>query len=182
VTLPVVEIHYLRPPDRVQLFRQVVLEETLDHVVTFVDSVQLNGPLRAAGKTILEPGSPIVWFTFPGEWFDIGRFHLVDGRFTGFYANILTPVRMRRYRWHTTDLFLDVWVDTAGDVTLLDEEEFATAVSSGWIDDATAAKARECASSLVSAANLGEWPPRVVTEWPLSRALGATKTAPEGAS
>jgi predicted RNA-binding protein associated with RNAse of E/G family len=181
VTLPIVEIHYRRPPDRTQLFRQVVLEETPEHVVTFVDSADLRGPIRAVGKTILETGSPIVWFTFPGEWFDIGRFHLADGRFTGFYANILTPVQMRQHRWETTDLFLDVWVDADRSVTLLDEAEFAAAVDAGWIDDTTATTAKATAETLASAARHRTWPPAVVYDWPLQRALQKQKSAPEGA-
>ena len=35
----------------------------------------------------------MVWTTYRGDvWHDVGRFHLADGTFTGYYANILTPV------------------------------------------------------------------------------------------
>jgi predicted RNA-binding protein associated with RNAse of E/G family len=44
--------------------------------------------------------------------------------FTGYYANILTPVRFHSpLDWETTDLFLDVWLDADGSATLLDEDE-----------------------------------------------------------
>ena len=67
------------------------------------------------GKIALEAGSDAVWFTFPGLWHDIGRFHRADGEFTGIYANILTPpVIEPDGKWETTDLFLDIWVDPEG--------------------------------------------------------------------
>ncbi len=54
----------------------------------------VSRPTVVAGRTVLEPGSPVVWFTFPGRHHDIGRFHTPDGRFTGYYANILTTVEL----------------------------------------------------------------------------------------
>src|SRR5690606_7960062 len=131
---------------------------------------------------------PVVWFTFPDAWFDIGRFHRADGRFTGYYANILTPVAITPGRWETTDLFLDVWLGRDGRVAILDEPEFADAVTAGWIDEATAARARSMAGALARGARAGTWPPPVVDGWPLDRARarvadsghagGAPKSAP----
>jgi predicted RNA-binding protein associated with RNAse of E/G family len=51
-------------------------------------------PTVVNGRAVLEPGAPVVWFTFPGRHHDIGRFHTADGAFTGCYANILTPVEL----------------------------------------------------------------------------------------
>ncbi|NIP82533.1 MAG: DUF402 domain-containing protein, partial [Gemmatimonadetes bacterium] len=71
---------------------------------------------------VLDTGAPAVWFTFPGAWHDIGRFHTRSGTYTGAYANILTPVQFLDERtWETTDLFLDVFVGLDGTVHLLDE-------------------------------------------------------------
>ncbi|HEX8360342.1 MAG TPA: hypothetical protein VF613_09550, partial [Longimicrobium sp.] len=83
-----VEIHYRRLPDREQVFRQQVLEDDGSCVVTFLEVAELPKPVRAGERVILEPGAPVVWFTFRGLWHDIGRFHLRDGTFTGFYANV----------------------------------------------------------------------------------------------
>ena len=70
---------------------------------------QIIAKLREA-EVALERGSDAVWFTFPGLWHDIGRFHRSDGTFTGIYANILTPPLIQPDGvWHTTDLFLDLW-------------------------------------------------------------------------
>lgn len=170
MTARVVTIHYHRPPDRLQHFRQPVLHEAGDHVVTFLEAAPLPRPVAAGGRTVLEPGAPIVWFTYPGLQHDVGRFHLADGTFTGVYANILMPVRMEGDRWETTDLFLDVWVGADGGVELLDEDELAEAERNRWLDAPTAAAARAEADRLMELARLGDWPPRHVHEWDLDRA------------
>ena len=158
MTRRTISIHYRRVPDRVDVFEQEVLEETPDYVITYLRAAQVKKPVLAEGGVILEPGAPVVWFTYPGRWYDVGRFHLADGTFTGCYANVLTPVVMDGNRWETTDLCLDVWVGADGTLAVLDEEELDAAVAAGWIDAATAERAREVAAGLVAAAGRGEWP------------------------
>lgn len=165
-----VDIHYRRLPDRLSVFRQRLVEETAECSVTLVGSVNLPRPVTAGERTILEPGAPVVWFTFPGEWFDVGRFHLLDGSFTGYYANLLTPVEMDGDRWQTTDLCLDLWMDASGAVEMLDVDEFDEALSRGWMDEATASSARRHADALEARARAGHWPPEPVLRWPLERA------------
>lgn len=173
-----VEIRYRRLPDREQRFVQRVVDESPERVVTLLDAAELSRPVRVHGEPVLEAGSPVVWFTYPGRWYDIGRFHLADGTFTGFYANVLTPVRMEGDRWETTDLCLDVWVGADGRIEILDEPEFAAAVEEGWVDTATATIARETAETLENAARQGVWPPDDVYRWDLERARGALAPAP----
>jgi predicted RNA-binding protein associated with RNAse of E/G family len=173
VTGRFVEIHYRRLPDREDVFRQRVLEEAEDCVVTLLERAELRRPVEVAGRAVLEPGAPGTWFTYPGRWYDIGRFHLADGTFTGHYANLLTPVRMEGPRWETTDLMLDVWCGADGHVEILDEAEFADAVERGWITPPTAATAREHAETLALAARQGEWPSARVRTWSLEKALGS---------
>ena len=168
-----VEIHYRRLPDRVQLFRQLVLEDAGDYVVTFLPAADLPKPVVAGGRTILEPGAPVVWITYRGRWHDVGRFHLADGTFTGVYANVLTPVEMDGARWDTTDLCLDVWLGSDGDARVLDADELRAAEDAGWADAATARRARAEAAALMEGARRGEWPPREVHEWTLERAREA---------
>ena len=164
-----VEIHYRRPPDRVQVFTQAVVDATPERTVTFLPRAGISRPSMAGGRVILEPDSPVVWFTYPGEWHDIGRFHLADGTFTGCYANLLTPVAMEGARWETTDLFVDVWVPAEGEPELLDVEELAEAVRAGWVDEAVAVRVRRHADELMGAARSGAWPPAEVQEWTLAR-------------
>jgi predicted RNA-binding protein associated with RNAse of E/G family len=168
-----VAIHYRRLPDRVTVFEQRLLRETEECSITFLPAATLARPVVAGGRVVLEPGAPVVWFTYPGRWHDIGRFHLADGTFTGYYANVLTPVRMAGDRWDTTDLCLDVWLGADGRVELLDEAELAEAVERGWLDASTAAAARAEADALLGAARAGAWPPEEVRAWTLERARAA---------
>ena len=164
-----VVIEYLRLPDRVQRFEQALVHRTAEYAVTYLPAARLERPVRAGGRVVLEPGSPVVWFTYPGEWFDIGRFHLAEGRFTGIYANLLVPVEMEGDRWRTTDLCLDVWAGVDGEVELLDEEELEEAIARGWVDGITAARARAEAAELLRRAREGSWPPPHVAEWTLEK-------------
>ena len=175
-----VEIHYRRLPDREQLFRQRVLRDDGSCVVTFLEAAELPKPVRAGERVILEPGAPVVWFTFRGLWHDIGRFHLRDGTFTGFYANVLTPVEMSGGQWRTTDLCLDVWLGADGAVQVLDEDELAEAERRGWAGAETIARSRREADELIAAARAGKWPPPPVHEWTLERARKAAAHPTEG--
>ncbi|HEX8453825.1 MAG TPA: DUF402 domain-containing protein [Longimicrobium sp.] len=168
-----VEIEYRRLPDREQRFHQRVLDDDGECVVTFLESAELPKPVRAGTRVILEPGAPVVWLTFRGLWHDVGRFHLRDGTFTGFYANVLTPVEMEGDRWRTTDLCLDVWLGADGEVQVLDEDELAEAERRGWATAETAARARHEAADLVERAREGRWPSALLHDWTLERARAA---------
>jgi predicted RNA-binding protein associated with RNAse of E/G family len=170
-----VTIHYRRPPDRKDIFRQYLLLDSPTVKVTFAHPVTLPAPVEIGGKPVLESGADAVWFTYPGLWHDIGRFHTADGRFTGVYANILTPPRFDGLEWHTTDLFLDIWIGVGEDPRVLDEDQLAHALEEGWIDKVRAERARKEASALLSAARREVWPPRIVGEWTRERALQALR-------
>lgn len=151
-------------------------------VVTLLERAPLVQPSIVGSETVLEPGSSVVWFTFAGTHHDIGRFHTLDDRFTGFYANVLSPVEgLDGTEWRTTDLFLDVWLGAAGGpARILDEDELEDALARGWIDSSTAAAARREAERLVQDAARGAWPPAVVSEWTLGRARAALRHSPRG--
>jgi predicted RNA-binding protein associated with RNAse of E/G family len=171
VTPDTVRIHYRRPPDRLQVFEQAVVDDDGVCVVTYLPSAQLKKPVMAGGRVVLEPGAPVVWFTYRGGvWHDVGRFHLADGTFTGLYANVLTPVVMDGPEWETTDLFLDVWMGADGEIEILDRDEFDAAVDAGWVDAPTAARALAEAERLAVDARAGTWPPAEVHAWTLERA------------
>jgi predicted RNA-binding protein associated with RNAse of E/G family len=166
-----VTIHYRRPPDRLEVFQQAVVDDDGRCVVTFLPAATLKKPMERGGRVVLDPGAPVVWFTWRGDvWHDAGLFHLADGTFTGVYANVLTPVRMDGAGWETTDLFLDVWVDADGGVEILDRDEFDGALAAGWIDPRTAARALAEAERLAGDARRGAWPPPYVREWTVARA------------
>lgn len=171
---PLVHIHYTRPPDRLDIFTQPLLLDDPEVKITLSTFVDVERSVQVDGSVSLEPGSKAVWFTFPGAWHDVGRFYLANGAFTGFYLNILTPPTFHEGGiWRTTDLFLDLWISREGDAYILDEDEFEEAESRGWIDAATAQRARQEASTLKRKAEAGDWPPPIVEEWTLERALSA---------
>jgi hypothetical protein len=175
VTAPRVHIHYRRLPDRTQVYEQRLLADLPDVKVTLQPATPVERTLVVDGTTILEPGSPVVWFTFPDRWHDIGRFHTADARFTGLYANILTPPRLERaadgtHHWHTTDLFLDVWLSEGGEPRVLDRDQFDDALARDWLDEATARRAQAEVDRIVDEHAAGSWPPPIVDAWPLARA------------
>lgn len=173
-TAETVRIHYRRPPDREEIFVQRLVYREPSCVVTLLERTSLARPVRAAGRIVLEDGAPVVWFTFPGLRHDIGRFHRGDGTFTGYYANVLTPVEgLETDEWHTTDLFLDVWRGEDGAVALLDEDELTAAVERGWLGDRDADVARAEADRILAAATEGSWPPPIARHWTIERARRA---------
>lgn len=167
-----VRIHYLRPPDRVDVFEQDLIFEDSAVKITFASGIQRDDPLVIGDDVALEEGSDVVWFTFPGLWHDIARFHRADGTFTGIYANILVPCEFEPgHVWHTTDLFLDVWIPASGGgARILDEDELTEARTREWISGALADRAMAEAQDLTRRAGRAQWPPRIVGEWPLNRA------------
>ncbi len=170
---PLVRIHYHRPPDRLEIFEQHLVHDTPDVKVTLAPAVTRNEPIQIDGRTVLEDGSPVVWFTFPGAWHDIGRFHTADGTFTGFYANVITPVELGAdHRWDSTDLFVDLWLDDRGP-RVLDRDELEEARDRGWIEPLAAARAVSEVERMRAEALAGRWPPRVVEIWTLQEARKA---------
>lgn len=171
-----VHIDYHRAAAPTVVYRQLLVHAAPEGVVTLMEHTPLPDPKEIAGRTVLEPGSPVVWFTFEGAWHDIGAFHLADGTFTGWYANVLTPVVLGEpeaglWRWSTTDLCLDVWREARGDgVEVLDREELEAAVTGGALSAELADRASAEARELVHRARNDEWPPALVGEWPLERA------------
>ena len=175
-TLPrpgsIVDIRYRRIGQPTQVYRQFVLETRPDVVVTFQPRTPIEKPLVVDGLTILEPRSPVIWFSFLDKWYDIGLFHRTNGAVTGLYGNILTPVDfVDGHLWSTTDLCLDVWMPRWGSTRLLDEDELDKAESEGWIRKKLADRARAEARALMHASQAGTWPPPVTAEWSLVRAL-----------
>ena len=170
-----IHIHYLRPPDREQIYTQHLIFDEGGVKVTYAHDLKFESPIRIAGAIVLETGSEVIWFTFPGAWHDIGIFHRADGSVTGTYANILTPCVFEEGGiWRTTDLFLDLWIDPTGDLLTLDEGELEEAEVKGWVDPDTAQRAREEIRTLSARAAAGIWPPEVVKKWTLARARELT--------
>jgi predicted RNA-binding protein associated with RNAse of E/G family len=164
-----VEIRYHRPPNRLDIFVQDLVVDEPDYKVTLHDPATLAAGLRVGERLIFEPGAAVVWFVFPGAWYDLGRFHLRDGTFTGYYANLITPPELGARTWTMYDLCLDLWIDPDGRFQVLDQDEFDEAVDRLWIDAATARRARTELEDLVRRLREGRWPPPIAREYDLER-------------
>ena len=177
-----VSIHYLRPPNRRDIFIQRLVLNRPGVKVTLAENLTFDPPIEILGEVALETGSDAVWFTFPGTWHDIGRFHRANDTLTGIYANILTPpVIDPGGRWETTDLFLDVWIDSDGELSLLDEDQLDEAESRGWVSASQARRAREEAEWIRREHAAGRWPPPVVERWTLDVARQASSEITQAA-
>lgn len=152
------------------MFVQELVHESTEVLVTYQPHTPIKRPMIVADDVVLEDGSPAIWFTFPGQMYDVGRFHTADGTFTGLYVNIIEPVKLEtRTDWTSTDLFLDIWIGADGEPQLLDFDEMEHAVVQGWISAQTAARARAEADRLIRAYQERSWPPPIVNEWTISR-------------
>ena len=168
--MPQVEIHYRRPPDRLDVFVQDLVVDRTDLKVTLHDPSTVGTTIRVGDRVIFEPEAPIVWFVFPGGWCDLGRFHLGDGTFTGYYVNLIAPPSLEDRTWTMFDLCLDIWIEPDGDFQVLDQDEFDEAVDRQWIDPLTARQTRLELDRLVTELRAGSFPPVWVAEFDLERA------------
>ena len=163
-----IELAYQRQPDDVTVFQQELVIDRPDLKVTFMPDSPFDRQLKVAieGRptTIAEPGSPLIWFVFPGTWYDIGAFHLRDGTFTGYYTNFIRPPTLEGHRWKMVDLCLDLWLGANDSIEVLDRDEFEAAVSKGWIDSPTAKRVELELAGVRAAAEAGEWPPEPVRD------------------
>ncbi len=164
-----VRIHYHRPPDRCDIFVQDLVVDTAEHKITLHEHTPVTSDLKIGDQVIYEPGAPIVWFVFPGRWYDLGRFHLRDSTFTGYYVNLITPVEIDGNTWTMYDLCLDLWVFPENTPHVLDQDEFDEAVDHHWIDQATAGRARRELDALLEDVSAGRWPPSPVADFGLQR-------------
>ncbi|CAN5639566.1 hypothetical protein BH23GEM11_BH23GEM11_20500 [soil metagenome] len=190
---PEIRIHYVRPPHRRTVYRQHLVHDDGRVKITLARNLPFDPPLQILGQVALERGSDAVWFTFPGAWHDIGRFHRADGSLAGIYANIITPcIFQPGGDWETTDLFLDLWIParpthasppgSAPHPTpfLLDAEELDAAEAAGHLPPRLAQAARAEARDLVQRAAAGSWPPPIVDVWTRERALLAFEALSTG--
>ncbi|GIW52841.1 MAG: hypothetical protein KatS3mg081_2196 [Gemmatimonadales bacterium] len=164
----VISFQYSRPGKGVQVFRQRLVLDRPDLKVLLSERFE-GEALKVGGQAILETGAPIVWFVFPTKWHDIGRFHLADGTFTGWYTNLTTPVEMQGDNWSARDLFLDLWQPVTGRPVWLDEEEFETAAWRDLLDTATVRRAMNERSLIDLELRTGRWPPRVTRDLDLQQ-------------
>jgi hypothetical protein len=120
---------------------------------------------------MLDRGYWGVWFVFKNRPFDVARVYRPDRTWTGYYVDVLEPVRWEGANADTllpiVDLFLDIWIAPDGGHVILDEDEFQEAVSLGRLTDRQVEHARDVLRELVASIETAEFPPAVVRAFSL---------------
>jgi len=137
--------------------------------------VRVRNPRREFGRVIVANGYLAVWFIFRGKWYDVGKFYDRNGKFTGYYCDIIRPVaRLLSATSKTsivTDLFLDLWISREGRCVVLDEDEFDRALVKHTISPTLASKARRELRALIRLAKAGSFPPKSIRRFQPSASL-----------
>ena len=155
-----VTLTYKRPPDRVNHFQQELLYLDEEVIVTS-QRVKPSSPIVQNGRMVLGDNFAAVWFVFTGLWYDVGRVYNLENEWTGYYCDVLKPVKRsvdvngKLNRFEITDLFLDLWINPDGTYEIQDEDEFEEAVQNGAIDAALERKALEVLKTLIAEVESG---------------------------
>lgn len=160
------EVVYTRLPDRVTRFRQELLHDGPDCRITLLQVDAATAPLNIGTET-LRRGGAVLWYLFPGRTWEVAAAYDELGRLVGHYTNFIRPPRLEPGRWYITDLYLDVWQPAGGSARLLDAEELEAAVAAGHVDAEEARAVEAEAAAVMRLAGSGQWPPRIVGEYPL---------------
>ena len=155
-----VTLTYKRPPDRVNHFQQELLYLDEDVIVTS-QRVKPSSPIVQNGQMVLGDNFAAVWFVFTGLWYDVGKVYNLNNEWTGYYCDVLKPVKRsvdvngKLDRFEITDLFLDLWINPDGTYEIQDEDEFEDAIQNGAIDAALERKALEVLKTLIAEVEAG---------------------------
>ena len=145
--------------------RSLLLGATDDTIVV-AHEASPSKPVEYLGERVLDSGYWAVWFLFKDQPFDVARFYRPDRTWTGFYADVLEPVRWKGSDPTTIepiiDLFLDLWIAPDGRYLVLDKDEFDEAVSRRNVTGEQMVYARSVLQNLVEATQRGEFPPAMV--------------------
>ncbi len=158
---PSVRVHYHRPDRGTTVFDERLVLDRPDVKVTLLADYR-GEDAYADGRRILSAGAPVLWFVFPGLCRDVGRFHLSDGTFTGWYTNLRAPIRMDGADWYCTDLYLDHWLPATAEAgTWLDEDELAAARRAGLLEEPLLHLVDRERAAVDDALARGVWPPPI---------------------
>ena len=163
-----IKLIYTRLPDRVSHFQQNLFYEDREVIVT-TQRVKPSNPIVIDGVTVLGDNFNVVWFIFANRWYDIGKIYNLGNQFTGYYCDIIIPMKRTETHIEITDLFLDVWVTPDGSYQIHDEDEFEGAIQNNWIQADLAKEAREALQDLISEIESGIFPPEIVFRWGLDQ-------------
>ncbi len=159
-----ITLTYKRLPDKVNYFKQKLLYED-DNVIVTTQRIKPSSPFIFNGETVLDDNYTAVWFVFTGFWYDIGRIYNLKNEWTGYYCDIIKPVTRYVGKFEIVDLFLDLWISPDGSYEIQDEDEFENAVSNGHISQGLSVQARNALTELISEVESGDFPPDFVRDF-----------------
>lgn len=163
-----IQFEYHRPGIGVTVYNELLVLDRPDVKVLIQE--EYTGPeVEVGNKRVLDTGAPIIWFVFPDAWHDIGRFHLRDGSFTGWYTNLCKPVQIDGDRWIGNDVFLDLWQFPDGTAQWLDEDEYAEAIKKGLIDSPLKKQVQNQRALIELQVAQDAWPPAIAKDIDLSQ-------------
>lgn len=170
-----IHFEYHRPGKGVSVYDEWLVLDRPDVKVLLQDSY--DGPaVNVNDRKTLDSGASIVWFVFPDSWYDIGRFHLNDGTFTGWYTNLCKPVEFEGDRWIGNDLFLDLWQFADGTAVWLDEDEFDEALKNRLIDNVLKKQIANQRALIDLQVAQQAWPPPIAKDIDLAQAKALLST------
>ena len=164
--MEIVTLTYKRPPNRVNHFQQQLLYLDDDVIVTS-QRVKPSTPIVQNSETVLADNFAAVWFVFTGLWYDVGKVYNLNNEWTGYYCDIMKPVKRSTNAagelecFEITDLFLDLWINPDGSYEIQDEDEFEEAVQSGAIDTTLEKTAWNVLNTLIAEVESGRLEHRV---------------------
>jgi len=165
-----VRYEYHRPGKGVTVYPERLVADRSDVKILLMEGHKFPDVI-IGGRVVLEHRAPSVWFVFPGAWSDVGRFHLADGTFTGWYTNLCTPVATHERTWSSTDLFLDHWMPVDGEPYWTDRDEFGRAIASGLLDEGQIQRALAEQDRIQELVSIRAWPPPVCRDVDLAWVL-----------
>jgi predicted RNA-binding protein associated with RNAse of E/G family len=148
---------------------QTKLLQATEDLLVVTHKISPSSPLTYQREIVMDRGYRAVWFLFKDRPYDVGRFYRPDGTWTGYYADVLEPVRWVGADPTTlepiVDLFLDLWIAPDGRHVILDEDEFQEAVDRGILTPVQIHHARRVLDELIEATERGEFPPEVARDF-----------------
>ena len=169
--MPSIELAYQRLPDRITHFTQEVLCDSHPLLIT-CQELEMHTPLRFNGQVVLASGYTAIWCILMDALYDIGCIYDLEGRFSGYYCDIILPATRQGTKVSITDLCLDLWVARDDSWTVFDHDEFDDACQQGWIADDTANQAMKALRQLTRTVEQGHFPPgnlRHMTQSPFGK-------------
>lgn len=88
-----------------------------------------NHPRRDLGYAVFETGDRFTEYFYTNRWFNVFAIFTANGIHKGWYCNVAAPAQVSDEYIEQIDLLLDVWVSSTGQPIILDEDEFAAAMT-----------------------------------------------------